>query len=116
MNFDDAIKAHSAWKTKLAVYIQKPDKSLNPDLVGSDQNCDLGKWISGAGATLVANPAFQKLQAEHAQFHKCAGQIIRRADRGEKVIGDIALGATSVYAKTSDNVVSLIMELKKKAA
>jgi methyl-accepting chemotaxis protein len=116
MNFDDAVRAHSAWKAKLAAYIQKPDKSLNADVVAGDQNCELGKWIYGEGAKHSSNPEFQQLRIEHAQFHKCAGQIIRRADRGEKVAEEIALGAKSVCGAASSNVVSLIMAMKRRAA
>ena len=43
MNFDDAIQAHSAWKMKLTLYIAKPDKSLNHNVVCKDNVCDLGK-------------------------------------------------------------------------
>ena len=84
--------------------------------MSSDKNCDLGKWIFGEGASFASSAEFQKLQAEHAQFHKYAGQIIRRADRGEKVSEEIALGARSTYAAASANVVSQIVMMKKKAA
>lgn len=49
MNFDEAIKAHAAWKIKLKQYIHKPDKNLSADVVGKDNLCDLGKWIYGEG-------------------------------------------------------------------
>ena len=39
MNFDDAIKAHSAWKTKLAQYLHSPDGSLNPEEIAPDNKC-----------------------------------------------------------------------------
>jgi hypothetical protein len=116
MNFDGAIDAHTAWKTKLAMYIRKPDKSLNADVVGSDKNCDLGKWIHGEAQGFQNVPEFNQLKAQHAQFHRCAGEIIRRADRGEKVSEDVSLGSKSPYAQASVNVVALIMGLKSKKA
>jgi len=45
MNFDNAIIAHTAWKSKLKGYLQKKDGSLNPDDIQSDKKCDLGQWI-----------------------------------------------------------------------
>lgn len=114
MNFDDAIKAHSAWKFKLQSYIQKPDGSLKPDSIALDNQCDLGKWIYGDGKSFSNLPDYEALRSEHAKFHKCASGIVRRADSGENVGDEIALGANSEFAKISGKVVSLIMEMKIK--
>jgi hypothetical protein len=36
MNFEDAILAHSEWKSKLRNYISKKDNSLNPSILEQD--------------------------------------------------------------------------------
>ena len=115
MNFDDGIRAHSDWKGKLASYIQKPDKTLKCDVVSRDDECTLGKWIHGEGARFAHLPDFTRMKEAHTHFHRAAGDIIRRADKGEEVSADIALGVTSPYAIASVDVVSCLMALKRQA-
>jgi hypothetical protein len=52
MDFDEAIKAHSAWKMKLSTYLKKPDGSLKPSEIQVDNKCQLGQWIYAEGARL----------------------------------------------------------------
>lgn len=115
MNFDEAIKAHSAWKLKLQNYLQKPDGSLNPDAIAADNKCDLGKWIYGEGDQHSKLADYQTLKSEHAKFHKAAADVIRRADKGEKVSEDVALGGSSPFSKASSAVVTAIMMMKRSA-
>jgi hypothetical protein len=49
MDFDEAIKAHSAWKFKLSGYLRKPDGSIKSADVVVDNKCALGQWIYGEG-------------------------------------------------------------------
>jgi hypothetical protein len=114
MNFDDAIQAHAAWKMKLSNYIRSPDDSLNPDMVCKDDQCALGKWIHGEGSLYSAEPEFGFLKGAHADFHKEAAEIIRRAKRGEKVTDEMALGAKSKFAENSNKVVTHIRNLRNK--
>ena len=113
MNFDDAVKAHVTWKSKLQAYLAKPDKSLDSQKVAKDDQCDLGKWLHGEGAKFASHAAFKQLVAEHAQFHQAAGDIIRRADGGQKVAEEVALGGKSSFSTTSQQVVRLIMACAK---
>ncbi len=101
MNFDEAIAAHSAWKQKLAIYLAKPDKSIDSNKFHLDNQCDLGKWIHSQALPLVGNPTFQDLKKEHAAFHRPASDVVKRADAGQKVTEEIALGAKSLYAACS---------------
>jgi len=113
MNFDDAVKAHVTWKSKLQAYIAKPDKSLDPAKAAKDDQCDLGKWIRGEGARFANHDSFKKLVAEHAKFHRAAGDVIRRADSGQKVSEEVALGGKSEFSVASQHVVLLIMACSK---
>jgi len=112
MDFDSAINAHVQWKTKLSNYLNKPDRSLNPAVVSSDQNCELGKWLHGDGKKHSGLEGFSTLVTEHTRFHKAAGEIIRKADAGEKVSEEMALGGTSDFSKTSAAVIRHLMQLK----
>jgi len=114
VNFDDAIKSHSQWKTKLASYIVKPDHSLNSASVSADDHCDLGKWLHGEGRKFANLPEFSKLMTAHAHFHKAAGDVIKKADAGQSMTEEVALGARSEYATASSAVVSSLMAMKVK--
>jgi methyl-accepting chemotaxis protein len=114
MNFDEAIVAHSQWKMKLASYVSKPDHSLRASEVGSDDKCALGVWLHGEGKKYSSLPEFPKLVSDHAHFHQAASNVIRKADSGQRVTEDIALGANSEFATASSAVVLALMAMKAK--
>lgn len=114
MDLDDAIKAHSAWKLKLSSYIRNPDKSLKPEDVCLDNKCDLGKWIYGEGKKFESLSEFSTLKVEHAKFHKCAAEVIKKADAGQSVSEEVQIGGSSEFSKASSAVVTAILLMKKK--
>lgn len=114
MNFDEAISAHSQWKSKLVAYIAKPDGTLEAGIVSLDNRCPLGQWIYGEGAQHSGLPEFTKLRTEHNRFHKIAGDVVRKAAAGQQVTEDLALGAHSDFAAASSSVVLAIMAMKAK--
>ena len=95
---------------------REPDHSLNAATASGDHNCELGKWLHGEGQKFAGLPEFATLVTDHAMFHKAAGEVIRRADVGQKVSEEVALGANSEFAKASSSVVSELMQLKRKVA
>jgi methyl-accepting chemotaxis protein len=115
MDFDGAIAAHSAWKAKLSAYLRNPDKSLSAATIGMDNQCALGQWLHGEGQKYSSDAEFADLQKEHANFHRAASDLVRRADLGEKVSEEASLGANSPYVKLSSHVVQLIVKVKQKA-
>jgi hypothetical protein len=116
MDFQRAIEAHVNWKAELNRYIAKPDHSLNAETVSGDANCDLGKWLKGEGQKFAATAEFKAVVPAHARFHQAAGEIVRKADAGQRMSEEVALGAKSDYALSSNAVVSALMKLKKIAA
>ncbi len=114
MNFDDAIQAHASWKMKLSTYIKNPDASLDANVICKDDQCALGKWIIGEGKKHSALPEFALLKTAHTNFHKEAGDIVRRAKAGEKVSDELVLGAKSKFAEYSNQVVLYIRNIRNK--
>ncbi len=50
LDFMGAIEAHIRWKVRLESYISGEGREqLDPDVVGKDNQCALGKWIYGPG-------------------------------------------------------------------
>ncbi len=116
MNFDEAISAHTAWKSKLSTYLVKPDKSIDYKKLALDNQCDVGKWIHAELAKYAGNEAFQELKKEHANFHKAASDVVKRADTGEKVTSELVLGGNSAYATCSNNVVRALLRMKRETS
>lgn len=115
MDFDQAIAAHSAWKAKLREYLAKKDGSLRPAEVSADNKCPLGQWIHGEGARYSKLPEYSTLKKDHASFHKAAADVVLKADSGQSVSEEIALGSRSNFAITSSAVVMAIIAMKKHA-
>jgi hypothetical protein len=116
MNLDDAIQTHAAWKIKLTGYLRKCDGSLNPAEVGADNRCALGQWLYGEGKQFASLAEYRTVVTEHARFHRAAAAIVEKANEGQNVSADAALGADSEYAAASKAAVKAITELKRKAA
>ena len=114
MEFDQAIAAHAAWKSKLAKYLKNPDHSLEPSKVAADDQCELGKWIAGEGRKFTKLPEFATVKSDHARFHKAAASVVQRADAGQNVSEEVVLGGKSEFAMASASVVRSIMALKAK--
>ncbi len=114
MDFDQAIKAHSAWKQKLADYLERPDGTLDANVVSRDDRCPLGQWLHG-DAHAQRSQTVAELLAAHAAFHECAGEIVRRIDAGETIQPDRLLGDGSEFASRSLTCITLIVKMKRVA-
>ena len=79
-----AIGAHGAWKMRLAVAINTGQFDGDPSAVRCDDKCAFGKWIHGPeidAATRQGMP-YQVIRRLHADFHKCAGDVLSHALTG----------------------------------
>ena len=115
MNIDEVIRAHVAWKSKLAAYLAKPDGSINVTDTISDKKCELGRWIYGEGSQFASLPEFAQLKKDHAQFHIAAAGIVRRADHGESLSPVTShLGADSEFVTASRAVSNILFRIKPK--
>ncbi len=116
MNFDDAVGTHSKWKRRLRAYMGKRDHSLLPSEVSLDHKCVLGQWIYGEGARYSSLPEFTRLKYEHARFHSVAAGLIKKANAGEVVDGEMAPCSNSEFSTSSSAVVIAIMAMKKRVS
>lgn len=114
MNADDAIKAHVDLKTRLRIYIAKPDGSWSPAAVATDNACDLGKWLHSEGRAFAGTGEYQALVTGHAKLHEAAAAIVTRANNGERLTEDTAFGPRSEFAALLSGLVARIMMLKSK--
>jgi methyl-accepting chemotaxis protein len=116
MDLDEAVKAHAAWKMRLQAYIRQPDKSIDAAEVARDDCCPLGQWLHGDGKGLISGlPEYETLIAEHARFHRAVGDAVKMADAGHNVLEEHVLAWDSEFAAASRNVVTTIVQIKKKS-
>jgi methyl-accepting chemotaxis protein len=111
-HLDEAISAHIKWKTRLNEFIEGGSKEkLDSATVCKDNQCTLGKWIYGDGEKHKNLVQYGDLQAKHANFHLCAGTIVRKVDEHDKASAAALLkGEFAVAAKET---VTAILSLKK---
>lgn len=115
MNFDDAIAAHIKWKVRLSQFIDgNGAEQLKSDTVCKDNLCDLGKWIYGDGTKFKALPHYRDLVSKHANFHRCAADVIKKVESNDKPGAKSLLSGQ--FATASKETVTAIMELKREAA
>jgi methyl-accepting chemotaxis protein len=115
MNFDEAIEAHANWKMKLRNYIDTKAGNLVAADVEKDNKCALGQWIYGEGARYSTLSEYTELKTCHAQFHKCAADVVRSADAGDKDKAHKLIESGSQYVGISSKVITLIRNMRTKA-
>lgn len=112
MNFDDVIAAHIRWKAHLHRFVEgSSDEQLDSVTVCNDGLCDLGLWIYGEGAEYESVPAYQDLLQKHAQFHMCAGSVVKKIEDNDRSGAKAILGGP--FTEASKLTVAAIMELKR---
>lgn len=110
MNFFDAINAHVAWKLRLRKHIDgTSDEVLDPQVVGCDDKCALGQWIYGTLDQHDSMPLFRQVRIQHADFHRCAAEIITAVDDGKKEVAEKLLHDD--YSQLSHMIVKSLTKL-----
>jgi methyl-accepting chemotaxis protein len=82
VDFGQAIEVHRQWKERLLEYLSGGGEELDPSVVGRDDQCALGCWIHGHGTKLKNEPRYAELKHSHADFHRCAADVIRDTQAG----------------------------------
>ncbi|MGO8954014.1 MAG: CZB domain-containing protein [Rhodomicrobium sp.] len=114
MDLDEAIRAHTSWKLKLAACLKKPGCPLKAAEVRADNRSELGQWLYGEGRKFSLLPEYMTLVTLNARFHRAAAQIVERANAGLVINEEAAFGSDSEFASASRDVIAAIKELDKK--
>jgi methyl-accepting chemotaxis protein len=113
MDFDGAIDAHRQWKRRLLGYVVgTSDEKLDPQVVGCDDKCALGKWIYGSCKPAMGDDQrCESLRLSHGKFHGCAAEIIRARLADHKTDAMSLLNGD--FAKFSDETVQHIESIRR---
>jgi methyl-accepting chemotaxis protein len=115
MDLQEAIRAHSDWKTKLRGAISAKS-TLDVDTIARDDCCILGKWLHGESrpmfGPLVSHVACVK---KHAAFHKEAAKIASNINAKRYAEAEKMLETGGPYSSASNEVIFAIGALKREA-
>ncbi|WP_298136235.1 CZB domain-containing protein [Acidiferrobacter sp.] len=113
INIMDAINAHVQWKIRLQDFLDgKTQEALDPMVIGRDDRCVLGQWIHGPALRhFHENPTFQKLRADHAQFHLFAANVVKLTQDNDRSAARALLDGD--YQRISHKVVHALTDLKQ---
>jgi hypothetical protein len=114
MDIRNAIDAHVELRNRLAAYLAHPDQSLDAAAVAIDDQCLLGRWLRGEGVAESGWAGYAQLVRDHARFHQEAAKLVRRANAGEHITEEVALGSKSEYTKASNAVTTALLLIKCK--
>ncbi|HJV92046.1 MAG TPA: methyl-accepting chemotaxis protein [Azonexus sp.] len=110
LDIDGAIMAHARWRQRLLDYVAGGGESLDPVVVGRDDQCALGCWIHGDGRRLSGSPRYAELKAEHAGFHRSAAEVVRAYLAGDA--GAARQRIAGEFSKRSQRVIGLLEAIR----
>lgn len=115
LDMRSAIDAHMAWKGRLQAFVAGTSgEKLDVATVSRDNECTLGLWIHGEAARKYRDLGeYATLRDVHAQFHACAGGIVRDARAGAAEVA--ARGIKQDLRKHSEAVQLALVRLYAKA-
>ncbi len=78
LNLKEVLDAHEAWKDKLEKELSGvSDEPIDADIIASDCQCILGKWLHGKGKKDYSKlPEYKPALNAHANFHKAAAEVV----------------------------------------
>jgi hypothetical protein len=81
-----AIAAHGAWKDEFTQAIQKGKFDAIAPRVKSDHRCDFGSWLFGKTVPAKERKGrhFTKVRKLHAEIHRLAEEILKKAKAGKR--------------------------------
>ncbi len=111
VDFDGIVDAHQQWSKKLRRAVEGRSEPQDPAIVSRDDQCALGAWIYGPGSKLLADFPQTTLRAKHAQFHQCAGDVLRHVVAGHREQAEQLLAER--FRSLSNETVAQIRQLEK---
>lgn len=112
LDFQKWVAAHRDWRRRLLAHIDgNSSETLDENAICHDNRCELGRWIHANGTRFYGNePVFQRLVKDHADFHLCAGDVVKtHREQGEKASRRLL---NSEFDMHSMHVVSALEQLE----
>jgi Chemoreceptor zinc-binding domain len=110
-----AIEAHWRWKKRLRCAIDSGKSDANQVEVAKDNVCEFGRWLYGSTipTTTRASVDYLSVRKLHADFHKCAANVLECVANGQKAQADALMDGE--YAEVSVALIAAMMKWKAAA-
>ena len=114
-NFDNDIATHIGLKIRLSRFVEgSSTERLESATVCRDDLCELGQWIRRQGTRHESLASYRQLVGKHADFHRCAGEVVDRVERNDRAGARSALGDR--FTEVSKALVGAIMDFRQAVA
>lgn len=74
---DAALHAHAAWRAHFKDFLSGRT-AFDTRLAGVTDQCDFGRWLAREGYRLMPGELHGQIDEAHAEFHRVAGEIVRK--------------------------------------
>jgi methyl-accepting chemotaxis protein len=113
LDYEKVTAAHAKWKTNFRSAISRKD-DLDATAISCDDRCELGRWIYSTGKGVFGHqPIFQRLIAEHKQFHRCAGEVARTINQKRYADALQMIAVKSEFSEASAHVIGTLGRMKR---
>lgn len=104
LDLNQVIDAHLAWRARLASVLEGTStEQLEVSAVCQDDCCTLGKWIYGPAKKHYGHlQEWEDLRVSHANFHLCAGEVLKAHQQGNAETAETLLKGPFAYASHSN--------------
>jgi diguanylate cyclase (GGDEF)-like protein/PAS domain S-box-containing protein len=111
LDLNQVLEAHLNWTSRLkSVLDGTSSEKLDISVVCQDNACVLGKWIYGpAKNSHAGQPEWEELRTAHANFHLCAGEVLKAHQQGNIETAQTLLKGPMAFAsqKNKDALIKL---------
>ena len=108
---EDAIQVHCGWADRLKDAIETAHSEMTAAQAARDDLCAFGQWLYGRTIPDYAKThnGWENAVQIHAEFHKCAAEVLDLALAGQRDAALKAMDNASLYTATS---VMLVLTLR----
>ncbi|MCB9993328.1 MAG: CZB domain-containing protein [Hyphomicrobiaceae bacterium] len=116
LSINNAICAHSMWKLRLYSAISSGKTDADVETVKCDNKCEFGKWLYGSeiDPATKKGASYEGIRHLHAEFHKCAAEVLGHAVGGKKEDALFMFGGE--FSKRSNTLVRALTNWKHELA
>ena len=113
LDWKQVVKSHERWGEVLVNSFRGQGKPLNWRVICRDDKCQLGRWLYRHRSSCMPamQPVYERAMAAHAQFHRTAGDLVRRVQHDADVAGALAAMQDGELASQSADLVELLRVL-----
>lgn len=111
---EQAIAAHSKWKSQLKKAIATGHIDVPIAAIRADDQCAFGKWLNSSTLSSFdrSTPHYEAVRALHSQFHATAARVVQLVFENKAAEADKMMDLGGEYAVISGRLTRAMMDWK----